>query len=24
VTLRPHADRIAWMDADTGLALEGT
>jgi hypothetical protein len=24
VMLRPHADRIAWMDADTGLALEGT
>jgi multiple sugar transport system ATP-binding protein len=24
VTLRPHADRIAWMDPDTGRALEAT
>jgi hypothetical protein len=22
VMLRPHTDRIAWMDADTGRALE--
>lgn len=23
VTLRPHQDRIAWMNPDTGLAMEG-
>jgi hypothetical protein len=24
VTLRPHSGRIAWMNSETGLALEGT
>jgi multiple sugar transport system ATP-binding protein len=24
VTLRPNPERIAWMNPETGLALEGT